>query len=215
MMNATPIRVLLVDDHAVVREGYRALLNNAGNIDVVAEAASGEEACKLYLEHSPDIVIMDLSLPGISGLEAIRRIISRDSAARILVFSMHENTVFVEQALQAGASGYVTKSSAPNAMINAVRHIAKGAVYIEQDVARRLAVQKTKGADNPCSALSAREFEIFRMLAEGASINDIAKRLSLSYKTVANYGTRIKSKLDVNNSADLARIAIRCGVVDV
>lgn len=211
-MNA--IRVLLVDDHAVVREGYRTLLNNHRDINVVAEAVSGEDACKQFLEHKPDAVIMDLSLPGMSGLEAIRRIKARDAAARILVFSMHEDTVFVDQALQAGASGYISKSSAPDIMIDALRHIANGETYIDKEIDRRIAMQKAKGADTPFSALSTREFEIFRMLAEGGSVSEIAKRVSLSDKTVANYNTRIKNKLDVNTAADLARIAIRHGLID-
>lgn len=214
-MNKESITVLLVDDHAVVREGYRTLLNNAGDIEVIAESESGEDACKKYRECCPDVVIMDLSLPGMGGLEAIRRIISRDSGARILVFSMYEDTVFVEQAVQAGASGYITKCSAPDVMIHAVRQIADGKVHIEQEIAQRLAIQKTRGTTTPITALSTREFEIFCMLAQGANVIEIAKRLSLSYKTVANYGTQIKNKLDVNTVADLARIAIRHGLIDV
>ncbi|MCZ6895509.1 MAG: response regulator transcription factor [Gammaproteobacteria bacterium] len=207
------IRVLLVDDHAVVRAGFKTLLENQGDIDVVAEAKNGESACRQFAECDPDIVIMDLSLPGIGGLEAIRRIVARQGAARVLVFSMHEDTAFVEKALQAGARGYIGKSSAPVVMVEAVRQIAGGNVYIDPDIAQRLAFKKTKGDKLPFDALTTREFEIFCLLAEGSSVNDIAERLSLSYKTVANYSTQIKSKLEVGTPAELARLAIRHGLV--
>ena len=116
-----PTRILLVDDHAVVRAGFKTLLENQGDLRVVAEAESGEAACRQFIEHAPDVVIMDLSMPGVGGIEAIRRIVSRQSDARVLVFSMHEDTVFVEQALQAGARGYIGKSSAPVVLVEAVR----------------------------------------------------------------------------------------------
>ena len=213
MASSGVIRVLLVDDHAVVRAGFKTLLENQGDIDVVAEAKNGESACRQFAECDPDIVIMDLSLPGIGGLEAIRRIVARQSAARVLVFSMHEDTAFVEKALQAGARGYIGKSSAPVVMVEAVRQIAGGNVYIDADIAQRLAFKKTKGDKLPFDALTTREFEIFCLLAEGSSVNDIAERLSLSYKTVANYSTQIKSKLEVGTPAELARLAIRHGLV--
>lgn len=207
-------RILLVDDHAVVRAGFRTLLENQLDLCVIAEAESGEAACRHYVEHEPDVVIMDLSLPGIGGLEAIRRIVSRDTSARILAFSMHEDTIFVEQALQAGARGYIGKSSAPVELVEAVRQIANGSIYIDADIAQRLAFQKTKGGDTPFENLSTREFEIFCLLAEGLSGNEIANRLSLSYKTIANYATQIKAKLEVSTPAELARLAIRHGIVN-
>ena len=211
--NSQRVRVLLVDDHAVVRAGYRLLLQNAAQIEVVAEAATGEAACRLCAELAPDVVVMDLSLPGIGGLEAIRRIRLRDERARILVFSMHEDTMFVEQALAAGARGYLTKRSAPRAMVDAVRQIAAGGKHLDAELAERLALQKVRGSDTPLSSLSTREFEIFCLLAEGLSAADIAKRLSLSYKTVANYSTQLKTKLDVATVAELTRLAIRHGVI--
>lgn len=212
---SNPIRVMLVDDHAVVRAGYRMLLKNSADIEVIAEADNGESACKQYNELRPDIVVMDLSLPGIGGLEAIRRIIARDAEARILVFSMHEDTIFVEQALQAGAQGYMTKSGAPEALIDAVRALASGKTHLDKNIAERLAFQKMRGKDTPFSGLSTREFEIFCLLAEGHSTSDIAKRLSLSYKTVANYSTQIKNKLEVGSIAEIARLAIRHQIVNV
>lgn len=212
---ASPMRILLVDDHAVVRAGFKTLLENQGDLSVIAEAESGEAACRQFIEHAPDVVIMDLSMPGVGGIEAIRRIVSRQSDARVLVFSMHEDTLFVEQALQAGARGYIGKSSAPVVLVEAVRQIANGNIYIDPDIAQRLAFQKTKGSDSPFQALSTREFEIVCLLAEGLSVNAIANRLALSYKTVANYATQIKSKLDVDTTAELTRLAIRHGLVKV
>ena len=207
------ITVMLVDDHAVVRAGYQMLLKSSPDIEVVAEAESGEAAVKIYAEISPDVVVMDLSLPGIGGLEAIRRIIARENKARILVFSMHEDVIFVEQALQAGALGYLTKSSAPQALIEAVKKLANGEKYIDPHLAQIMAYEKSRGQDTPLSDLSTREFEIFCMLAEGFNTSEIAKRLSLSYKTVANYSTQIKNKLEVTTIADIARLAIRYNII--
>lgn len=209
------MRVLLVDDHAVVRTGYRMLLESEPDIVVCAEADSGETACRSFADLSPDLVIMDLSLPGMGGLEAIRRIRARDPRAGVLVFSMHEDDVFVQQALEAGAKGYIPKSSAPRTLVEAARAIARGRVYIEGEIASRLAMQKTQGTGpaTPFAGLSTREFEIFCLLAEGLSSNEVASRLSLSYKTVANYSTQIKAKLEVGTVAEMTRLAIRHGVV--
>ena len=208
------IRVLLVDDHAVVRAGYRMLLQNSADIEVIAEAENGEQACRIFAEKHPDVVVMDLTMPGIGGLEAIRRIVARDPRARILVFSMHEDTVFVEQALQAGAQGYITKSSAPEIMVEAIKEVAAGGSRLDPGIAQRLAFQKARGRDSPFSGLSTREFEIFCLLAEGLNTSEIAKRLSLSYKTVANYSTQIKDKLNVSTVAELTRLAIRHKVIE-
>ena len=206
-------RILLVDDHAVVRAGYQMLLTQAERTEIVAEASSGEQASKLFTELSPDVVIMDLSLPGISGLEAIRRIISKDPNAKILVFSMHEDTVFVEQALRAGARGYLTKSSAPKTLLRAIEEIAEGRIYIDEQLVQHLAFQRARNETEPFSSLSTREFEIFCLLAEGLNTTDIAARLSIGYKTVANYSSRIKNKLQVNTNAELARLAIRHNIL--
>ena len=207
------INVMLVDDHAVVRAGYNMLLKNASEITVIAEASSGEEAYQLYSAHKPDVVVMDLSLPGIGGIEAIKRICARDNKATILVFSMHEEVIFVEQALQAGASGYITKSTDPQLLVEAIIRLSKGEKYIDPELAQRLAYEKSRGQDSLLSDLSTREFEIFCMLAEGSNTSEIAKRLSLSYKTVANYSTQIKSKLNVSTVADIARLAIRYNII--
>ena len=209
------IKVILVDDHAVVRAGYRMLLQSSADIEIIAELETGEQACKAYVDQQPDVVIIDLSLPGMGGLEAIRRIIARDAKAKILVFSMHENTVFVEQSLNAGAKGYITKSSAPDVLIKAIKEIAGGGIFLDPDIAQHLAFQKARDQDTPFSNLSTREFEIFCFLAEGLNTSQIAKRLSLSYKTVANYTTQIKSKLEVSTVTEIARMAISHDIVKV
>ncbi len=207
------IKVMLVDDHAVVRAGYQMLLKNSLEIDVVAEASSGEEAYRLQGNYDLDVIVMDLSMPGIGGIEAIKRIHSRDDKIKILVFSMHEEIIFVEQALQAGASGYITKSTDPQLLVDAIKRLSRGEKYIDPELAQRLAIEKSRGQDSPLSDFSTREFEIFCMLAEGLNTSEVAKRLSLSYKTVANYSTQIKNKLDVTTVADIARIAIRYNII--
>lgn len=210
---AAKIRVLLVDDHAVVRAGYRILLQTTPDIEVVAEAGTGEEAQACFLSERPDVTIMDLVLPGISGLEIIRRIINRTPDVRILAFSMHEDPIFAEQALQAGALGYVTKSSAATVLVEAVKKVARGEVYVDAAIAQQMAFQKSRGKQTPFEMLSTREFEIMTLLASGTTLEEIARRLSLSYKTIANYSTQIKAKLEVDNIADLTRLAVRHGII--
>jgi DNA-binding NarL/FixJ family response regulator len=207
------VRVLLVDDHAVVREGYRRLLERTRDIEVVAEAAGGEEAYRLFCETAPDVVVMDITLPGVSGVEATRRIVAREPAARVLVFSVHEDIVFASRALQAGARGYITKSSAPELLVEAVRAVAEGRPYLSHDVAQKLATQSLPGQPVPFGDLSPREFEVFRLLAEGKSIVDIARILSLSQKTVANYQSLVKQKLETDTSAQMVWIALQHGLV--
>jgi DNA-binding NarL/FixJ family response regulator len=211
--SSAPIRVLLVDDHAVVRAGYTMLLKRCMDIDVVAEASTGESACQKFLAHAPDVVIMDLSLPGIGGMEAIRRILTRDSAARILVFSMHDDTLFVERALANGARGYITKRSAPDVLVDAVRRVAAGGIHLDPELAERLALKKARGHGTALAGLSTREFEIFCLLAEGIAPVEIGRRLCLSPKTVSNYGTQIRTKLCVGSAAELTKLAIRHGIV--
>lgn len=206
------VRVLLVDDHEVVRAGYRTLLQDS-DVEVVGEAADGAVACQQYLALSPDVVVMDLSLPGAGGLEAIRRILARDPAARILVFSIHDDVAFVEQALRAGAKGYITKASAAEVLVEAVGEVADGRTYLDRRLAQVLALRNTHGQVGELSSLSVREFEIFCLLAEGIAVAAVARRLSLSQKTVGNYATQIKRKLNVQNTGELVHLAIRHGVV--
>lgn len=208
------VRVLLVDDHAVVREGYRRLLERTSDIEVVAEAANGEVAYRLFCETAPDVVIMDITLPGISGVEATRRILSREPSARVLVFSVHEDIVFASRALQGGARGYITKSSAPELLVEAVRTVAAGRPYLSHDIAHKLATHRLPGQAVPFADLSPREFEVFRLLAEGKSLADIARILSLSQKTIANYQSLVKQKLEADTSAQMVWIALQHGLLE-
>jgi DNA-binding NarL/FixJ family response regulator len=208
------VRILLVDDHAVVREGYRRLLERTPDIEVVAETGSAEEAYRAFCELTPDVVVMDINLPGTSGVEITRRIVAREADARVLVFSMHDDAMFASQALQAGAKGYVTKASAPEVLVEAVRSVAAGRVYLSQDVAQQLALHTIPGQQLPLSNLSGREFEVFRLLAEGRSVADIAQIMCLSQKTIANYQSNIRQKLDLTNAAQIVRLAMSHGLLD-
>ena len=209
----TRIGVLLVDDHPVVRQGYRGLLEGSGRIAVLGEAATAAEAFQLFCSIEPDVTVMDISLPGLSGIEGMRRILTHAPTARVLAFSMHEDAVFSSRALQAGARGYVTKSAAPETLVEAVRLIAAGKLYISHEMAQELAVQMLPGKEKPIDALSAREFEVFRLLVGGHSLQEISKILCLSYKTVANYQSHIRQKLDVSNTAQVVRIALSHGLI--
>ncbi len=209
-----PVKVILVDDHAIVRAGFRMLLSTEDNIAVIAEADRGEAAWRLYLEHNPDVMIMDLSMPGIGGLETIRRICNKDSNAKILAFSVHDEKVYVNRAIQAGAKGYICKNSAPSVLIEAIQAIAAGELYIDPAFSKNSADQAAETDYNAIIAsLSAREFDVFLLLAKGFTAHKISEELCLGYKTVANYGTQIRSKLKVSSVAELAHIAIVSGVM--
>lgn len=209
-----PIRVLLVDDHAVVREGYRRLLEATPEIRVVAEAGNGEHAYARFMEDDPDVVVMDITLPGISGFEVLRRILGRQPAARVLMFSMHEDPVFVLRALDGGARGYLTKASAPDMMVEAVQSIAAGGRFVPPELARKLQVRALSEERLRLDALSEREFEVLRLLAAGHGLAEIAELLCVSSKTVANYQTSIRQKLGCDNAMQLLRIALTCGLAD-
>lgn len=213
-MSVNTITVLLVDDHELVRAGFRRLIEDSDKFTVIAEAGTGEQAVQDYVKHNPDVVVMDISMPGIGGIGAVERIIARDPAACILILSVHEDSVFTSRALQAGAKGFIPKRSAPEEMIQAVEQVAQGKMCIDPDIAQQIAMQKLSGSDSVLDVLSQREFEVFRLLAEGKSVNDIAEVLSLSPKTVGTHHTNIKQKLDVSNSAELARLAIRSGLLE-
>lgn len=208
------INVMLVDDHAVVRMGFKMLLESASDIKVIAEADSGEAAIKAYMEHKPQVVIMDITMPGIGGMEAIDRIIAKDNNARILVLSAHEDSVHPKRVLNAGAMGYLTKRSAAEELIKAIRTVAGGKKYIEASIAQQMAIQQLSGEQNPVDVLSEREFEVFMSLAKGKSTNDIADTLCLSPRTVGTHLYNIKQKLNANNSAEIALIAMRSGLID-
>ena len=213
-MHEYTVNVLLVDDHAVVRMGFKMLLESASDIKVVAEAENGEQAIKLYAEHHPDVVVMDITMPGIGGLEAIERIMAKDSAARILVLSAHEDSVHPKRVLNAGAMGYLTKRSAAEELIKAIRTVAGRKMYLEANIAQQMAIQQLSGEKNPVDVLSDREFEVFMALAKGKTTNDIAETLCLSPRTVGTHLYNIKQKLNANNSAEIALIAMRSGLID-
>jgi len=207
------IKVLLVDDHEVVRAGYRRLLEATDDIVVIAEAADGESAYTDYFKCQPDVLVMDLSMPGMGGLEASMRILAKDSAARILVFSVHENEGFLTRALDSGISGYISKRSASQVMIEAVRQVAAGSVYVGQEMMPYLVKRKTTPESDTIAGLTPREFEVFHLLADSKSVNDIAEILNLSPKTVGHHCTSVKKKLGVSDIAALTRLAIRMGVI--
>lgn len=209
------IRILLVDDHAIVRAGYRVLLAKQTGLQVVAEAADGIQAYQRFKECSPDVIITDLSLPGISGVEVIARIRQRDAKAKILVFSMHQQAGFAVQATRAGALGYVTKSSPPEVLLRAIHDVYAGRPVLSADIAQALALAQLNTGHMPLDALTVREFEILRLLVEPKSIRDIAGILNISVKTVANSHYLIKRKLGVSNDIELTRLALRLNVVSL
>ncbi len=206
-------RVMLVDDHAVVRVGFRMLLQAAPDIQVVAEAESGEAACQRYAEAAPDVVVMDLAMPGMGGIEAVRRILARDPRARILALSAHEDTAHPRRVLKAGALGYLSKRSAPEALIEAVRAVAAGQRYLDPAIAQRLAMEELTGSQDPVKALSEREFEVFIQLAKGQSVAQIADNLKLSPNTVGTHLYNVKQKLGAANQAELTLIALNHGLI--
>lgn len=208
------INVMLVDDHAVVRMGFKLLLEAAPDIKVVAEAENGEQGVKLYGEHHPDVVVMDITMPGIGGMEAIERIMAKDPNARILVLSAHEDSVHPKRVLNAGALGYLTKRSAPEELIKAIRTVAGRKMYLEASIAQQMALQQLTGEQNPVDVLSAREFEVFMALALGKSTNEIAETLCLSPRTIGTHLYNIKQKLNAGNQAEIALIAMRSGLIE-
>ena len=208
------INVMLVDDHAVVRMGFKMLLETDADIKVVCEAESGEQAIQRYVEFKPHVVVMDITMPGIGGLDAIERILAKDSAAKILVLSAHEDSVHPKRVLNAGAMGYLTKRSAAEEMIKAIRVVASGKKYLEAGVAQQMAIQQLSGDQNPVDVLSPREFEVFMALAKGKTTNEIAETLFLSPRTVGTHLYNIKQKLNANNSAEIALIAMRSGLLE-
>ena len=208
------IKILLVDDHAVVRMGFKMLIEAEADIKVIGEAESGEVAIKLFQELKPDIIVMDITMPGIGGLEAIDRIMAKDKNTKILVLSAHEDSVHPKRVLNAGAMGYLTKRSAAEELIKAIKSVYQGKRYLEPNIAQQMAITQLSGETNPVEILSDREFEVFMALAKGKSTNDIAETLCLSPRTVGTHLYNIKQKLNANNSAEIALIAIRCGLID-
>ena len=204
------MKILLVDDHAIVRSGLRRLLATLAHAEIL-EAANGRDALALARAERPDLVILDLNLPGLGGLELIRRLMQEEKAARILVFSMHAEPLYAVRALEAGATGYLSKNVAPDELLAAVKRVGAGGRYVEGEIAQAMAVQ-VAGAGQPLDRLTARDLEIMRLLADGRSLAEIADALGIGYKTVANTLSQIKAKLGVSRTADLVRVAIESGV---
>ncbi|HOB45347.1 MAG TPA: response regulator transcription factor [Zoogloea sp.] len=198
------LRVVLADDHAVVRTGYRRLLELEDDMEVVADFADSDAACAWFASHDADVLVLDLSMPGRGGLETLARVKARRPGLRVLVFSMHDSPAMVDQALRAGADGYLTKSSEPDALIDAVRRAARGEQPLSPDVASARAAGAQEAAH---LSLTPREFAIFRLLAAGRTVEEIAARLFLSTKTVANYQTTIRQKTGLASVLDMYRHA--------
>ena len=205
--------IVLVDDHAVVRAGVRRLLEQEPLFEVIGEAESGEKAYQIFGELKPDVMVMDLSMPGMGGLESIRRILMRYEKAKILVLSMHEDLSFANQALKLGVKGYLTKNTLADDLVKSIETVTQGDVFLSDEIAKKMAMQSISGNQDPVHELSAREFEIFRLLAEGLDIDAIASTLNISSKTVSNYQTMIKQKLNINTPIELIRYAIKVGII--
>jgi two-component system, NarL family, invasion response regulator UvrY len=211
----TPINVMLVDDHAVVRFGFRMLLDATEDIRVVAEAESAEIAYQLIPTAKPDVIVMDISLGGTMGVEATRRIVARDKMARVLGLSSHEDPSYVRYMLKAGALGYLSKRSAPDELMHAIRQVAEGRMYIDSLLSQRMALEEFNGEKSPIEVLSEREFGVFIQLAKGSSVNQIAEMLNISPRTVGTHLYNVKQKLGVANQAELALIAVRHGLIEL
>ena len=208
------IRVFVLDDHALVRTGFRLILSSQTDIEVVGEAASGEDGLPLIRKLKPEVVLCDLHLPGVSGLEITERIVRGDSGARVIIVTVQEDGPMPRRLLDAGASGYLGKGCAADELLRAVRDVARGKRYLGSDLAQKMALGNLSGEESPFDALSPRELEIAMMVSQGLRMEDIAKRLSLSPKTVATHKYRAFDKLGVNDAIALARLASQYGLVD-
>ena len=205
------MRVLIVDDHPIVASGCRALFADDPEIDVV-EASDAESGERVFGEQNPDICVLDINLPTVSGFELARRLLGRDASARIIMFSMNDDPVFAARAIEVGAKGFVSKSGDPQDLVEAIREVAKGGVYLPPAIAQSIAFAGPAFARSPLSKLTAREMEILRLLSAGKSLSEIAWLVHSSYKTVANTSSIMRHKLGVRTSAELVRLAIENGV---
>ena len=202
-----PTKVLLVDDHAIVREGYRRLLEDEANISVVGEASNAAQAYEQARSLAPDVVVMDIALPGVSGIEATRRMLRDQPLLRILMFSMYDDAIYARRALEAGALGYLSKATAPEVLVRAIHAVSRGERYVSPDVATNIAGSAAQPGKSELEALTPREFEVLRLLVQGETVRSISEKLALSEKTVANHQSAIRDKLGARNSAQLARLA--------
>lgn len=205
-------KVMIADDHAMLRQGLRTLLEQAQH-QVMPDALTGEEACLLVEKHHPELLILDLDMPGIGGLETLKRILHRKPQMRVLIFSMHDDCIYATRAIQAGARGYVTKTEPPEIVLEAVQKILKGGRYINNELAQNLSIYHLESQENPIQKLSPREFEVFRRIAQGEALAVIAKGMHIGYKTVANIQTSVRQKLGVETTGQLVHLAVRFGVL--
>jgi two-component system invasion response regulator UvrY len=208
------LTLLLVDDHAVVRSGFKVLLQTWDDVDVVAEANSGEEALPLYTLHRPEVVVMDIAMAGMGGIEATKRLLALDPQVRILALSAHEDSSYAKRALQAGALGYLSKRTAPEVLIDALRMVARHQRFIDPIIAQRMANQRNESDSQYIDKLSPREFEVFLMLAKGRSVLDISQALGLSASTVGTHLYKVKQKLQLSNQSEMTLLAMRHGLLD-
>lgn len=210
----TARRVMLVDDHALVRMGFRMLLAACEDLEVVAEADNGEEALQRLAQGGIDLVVLDLSMPGMGGLETLRRLRAKDARVGVLVLSAHDDSAHARRALDAGAQGFLSKRGAPEALTQALRCVADGRRYLDAGIAQQLALAALDGGHHPADALSAREFEVFVQLARGRSVQEIAGDLNLSTSTVGTHLYHVKQKLGAANQAELTLLALRWGLIE-
>ncbi len=209
------IRIVMADDHAIVREGLKSIVASAGDLQVVDEAGDGNEVMRIVRERDFDVLVLDLSMPGRSGMELIKLAKAEKPRLRILVLSMHQEQQYAVRAIKTGASGYLTKESAPAQLVQAIRKIASGGAYISAEVAEQLALGAMPGGSTaPHESLSAREFEVFRLLVAGVSVTDIAHQLTLSVKTVSTHKANLMQKMGLANQSDLIRYALRHGLAE-
>jgi two-component system invasion response regulator UvrY len=208
------LTLLLVDDHAVVRSGFKVLLQTWDDVDVVAEANSGEEALSLYTLHRPEVVVMDIAMAGMGGIEAIKRLMALNPQVRILALSAHEDSSYAKRALQAGALGYLSKRTAPEVLIDALRMVARHQRFIDPIIAQRMANQRNDSDTHDIDKLSPREFEVFLLLAKGRSVLDISQALGLSASTVGTHLYKVKLKLRLSNQSEMTLLAMRHGLLD-
>ncbi len=206
-------KILLADDHAIVRMGFRLLLEGAGAV-VTGEAGSGEEALRLYGELEPDVLVMDVSMPGLGGLAALERLSARHPDARVLMLSAHQDALIPVRALKAGAVGYLCKRCLPEEFLEAVRQVSQGRRYLDPELAQQVALAQISGAAHPADALTEKEFSVFLQLAQGRSVNQVAQDFHLSASTVGTHLYHIKQKLNASNAAELAVIAMRSGLME-
>jgi DNA-binding NarL/FixJ family response regulator len=215
-VTAPTIRVLLADDHTLVRAGIRELLTSLGNVEVVGEAGDGQEALRLAETLRPDLMVLDIGMPGLGGLEVARRIASMDRSIRVLILSMHNSEEYVLRALRAGCVGYLLKGAAVAELEVAVRAVVRGETYLSPAVSKQVVddyISRTGGASDPIDILTPRQREILQLVAEGHTSKDIAQRLALSFKTVEAHRAQIMKRLDVRDVTGLVRFAVRVGLV--